>query len=389
MGFEMSSFVNEQKTSCLLSVIIPVYNGAAFLRQCLDSVLSQTFSDYELICVNDGSTDATLEIMKEYENIDNRMSILNQDNLGVSAARNRGLECAKGSYVIFLDGDDWFETTMFEKMLTRMEGDHADICVCSGWRYDMRFHERILGKSYLRSDYIPARVPFSITDVGKYLFNFTTFHIYKMYRCEMLNRGNIKFRPYSISEDAIFYTEALLNANLITVVNEPLFNYRVNSGVSASSRVTSSILSGYQSLLEIQHLLQEKKLYCGDIKQSFINKALASTFHYGRQAITADSFFLWFNQMKEKGGLEALDIIGKSADYFYNENDYKKLLELLSTEDPIELLFNYYRQTIQARDQAKSKVRKLSKRITKITNSKSYCLATKISGIMHYFKSKQ
>lgn len=383
----MSSIGANCVTDPILSVIVPVYNGASYLEDCLKSIIEQTFRNYELICVNDGSTDRTLDIMVEYKSIDKRIAVISQENRGVSAARNVGLELAKGRYVLFLDGDDWFEPTMFEKMVFRMDKDEADICVCSGWRFDMRFNELVLGKSYLRADYLPSKIPFSISDIGKYLFNFTTFHIYKMYRLSTLKSGGVKFRSFIVSEDALFYSEALLNANLITVVNEPLFYYRVNSGASASSYVSDNILSGYQSLLEIKKLLQNKNMYFGDLKQSFVNKALSSTLHYGRQAVTPESFCTWFYKMRDQGGLASLDILGQDSNYFYNKKEYQKLQELVSAEGPYDLMCAYYRQAIESRDSAKSKTRSLQRRIEQIKKSKSYRLAMKFRKIAKKIKT--
>ena len=90
-----------------ISVIIPVYNVEKYLRECLDSLLNQTFKDIEIICVNDGSTDGSLNILNEYASKDSRFIIINQNNQGLSAARNNGLNVAKGDYVAFLDSDDY------------------------------------------------------------------------------------------------------------------------------------------------------------------------------------------------------------------------------------------------------------------------------------------
>ena len=100
-----------------VSVIIPVYNIEAHLRQCLDSVVRQTLTDIEIICVDDGSTDTSFKILTEYAAEDNRFLILTQENAGPGVARNTGLEQARGEHLIFLDSDDWFEPEFLERML--------------------------------------------------------------------------------------------------------------------------------------------------------------------------------------------------------------------------------------------------------------------------------
>ena len=114
------------KKSPLVSVIIPVYNVEKYLPQCLNSVLSQTLTDMEILCVNDGSTDSSPQILAEYQKKDRRIRILNQDNAGLSAARNKGLSNASGKYIYYLDSDDYLEPDALEKMAQRMETEQLD-----------------------------------------------------------------------------------------------------------------------------------------------------------------------------------------------------------------------------------------------------------------------
>ena len=99
-----------------ISVVIPVYNVEKYLEQCLDSVIAQSFEDIEVICVNDGSTDSSLEILKRYANNDSRIKIISQKNKGAGAARNVGIENAAGEYVYFMDSDDYLNADAFERL---------------------------------------------------------------------------------------------------------------------------------------------------------------------------------------------------------------------------------------------------------------------------------
>lgn len=109
-----------------VSVIIPVYNVAQYLRQCLDSVTGQTLSDIEIICVNDGSTDGSPAILEEYREKDGRIVVINRENGGVSAARNCGMEHARGKYVYFLDSDDYLDPEALGKTVRLAEDNEAD-----------------------------------------------------------------------------------------------------------------------------------------------------------------------------------------------------------------------------------------------------------------------
>ena len=114
-----------------VSVIIPVYNVEKYLGPCLDSILGQTLNNIEVICVDDGSTDRSLDILREYEKRDARVKVLTQPNTNAGAARNKGIQQARGEYLSFLDSDDHFDPTMLEKCAARM--DQTDLmCWCSG-----------------------------------------------------------------------------------------------------------------------------------------------------------------------------------------------------------------------------------------------------------------
>ena len=113
-----------------ISVIIPVYNVEKYLSQCLDSILNQTFKDFECICVNDGSTDKSLAILQEYVNKDDRIKIINQENKGLSGARNSALKIVNGKYITFIDSDDFVTIDYLEKLINIAEKEDSDIVYC-------------------------------------------------------------------------------------------------------------------------------------------------------------------------------------------------------------------------------------------------------------------
>lgn len=116
--------------STTISIIMPIYNSALYLRPCLDSIINQTLTDFEFICINDGSTDNSLNILTEYANRDTRLKILNKKNSGAADCRNLGLSEATGQYCIFLDSDDLFSPYLLEKLYSQIYNVDADICFC-------------------------------------------------------------------------------------------------------------------------------------------------------------------------------------------------------------------------------------------------------------------
>lgn len=125
-----------ENKNILISVIIPIYNAELYLQKCLDSVVNQTLKDIEVICVDDGSTDNSVDIIKKYMMSDSRIKLFQQSNKGAGAARNYGLKYAIGKYVHFLDSDDWLDLSAYEKTHNVIEETKSDICIFLYTRYD-------------------------------------------------------------------------------------------------------------------------------------------------------------------------------------------------------------------------------------------------------------
>ena len=112
-----------------ISIIIPIYNCEKYLSRCLDSIINQTFTNIEIICINDGSTDSSLKILQDYKTKDPRIIIINQNNQKLGAARNRGLEIQKGNYITFIDSDDWIDNDYLEKLYNAIKTHNADCAI--------------------------------------------------------------------------------------------------------------------------------------------------------------------------------------------------------------------------------------------------------------------
>ena len=121
---------------CKISVIVPVYNAEKYLSRCIDSILNQTYKDFELILINDGSKDKSIDILRKYENIDNRIKVIDNSNNGVSKTRNIGIRLAQGEYIQFIDSDDFIDENMFEYNINTVEQENADI-VMTGFYLDI------------------------------------------------------------------------------------------------------------------------------------------------------------------------------------------------------------------------------------------------------------
>ena len=139
---------------------MPVYNAENYLFDSLGNVLKQTLKDIEVICVDDGSTDRSAEIIEDYASRDFRLSLIRQKNQYAGAARNAGLAKCRGKYVVFWDADDRFALDALEKFYTKAEADEADLCVCDIRKWDHTTDRYVLPSNYLRKEYMPEKVPF-------------------------------------------------------------------------------------------------------------------------------------------------------------------------------------------------------------------------------------
>ena len=214
-----------------ISIIIPVYNIENYIGKCLDSLISQSFGDFEIICVNDGSKDNSLFVLEEYSKKDNRIKVISQNNSGSGAARNRGLREASGKYVQFLDGDDYFEPQMLEKLYNLAEKHGADISACSSRKVDDEGNitESRNPNSPINLDKTPFNKPFSYRDFPEDIFSLIgTMPWNKLYLRDMIISNNLEFPSLTGPDDLCFVYMSYVCANKIVVIDDELINYRFN-----------------------------------------------------------------------------------------------------------------------------------------------------------------
>lgn len=205
-----------------ISIIVPVYNVEKYLSTCLDSLINQTLKDIEIICVNDGSTDGSLEILNEYAKKDTRIKIITQKNQGLSMARNNGLKEAKGEYISFIDSDDWIDTKMYEKMYQQATEDNTEIVVCN--------LKLVRGSDEELNDYWPIKKNGLINreEAQSYLFKYPSYAVNKIYKKNFLIKNNLQFIKGILYEDVPFWVLAILNVSRISYCIDYLYHYRLS-----------------------------------------------------------------------------------------------------------------------------------------------------------------
>ena len=206
---------------CKVSIIISVYNAEKYLEKCLNSVIKQTLKDIEIICINDGSTDGSLNILQKYSEKDKRFIIIDQKNSGLSYSRNKGLSVAKGEFIGFVDSDDWIDEDFYKKLYDAAIEYKADIAAGN----ILRVHDNEENEFYIKYDEIKiakkTNKKYKLAEIPEncYVWN-------KIYNRKILEKIDLKFREGIVYEDLVFTHKVLFYMqNLVTVPNVTYYYY--------------------------------------------------------------------------------------------------------------------------------------------------------------------
>ena len=254
------------------SIVVPVYNVEQYLDQCLESLQAQNYGDYEVICVNDGSTDSSREILTAWEPRMPKMRVIDRKNGGLSAARNTGLQAANGEYVVFVDSDDWVEPNFLECLNSSLITHHSSLTpldmICFACQRtdneatDSLHREQTSGWDYYNRHALEARVvPFVCV-------------WQRCYRREFLMDNNLCFREGILHEDNEFTPRVCLKAKSIKVIPDVLYNYRVRP----NSIMTSRGIKSKESLITIGNELSEFFSCERGIDKTIIYRALTQCY---------------------------------------------------------------------------------------------------------------
>lgn len=245
------------KAEHILSIIIPVHNASMYLPGCIDSIIHQSYQDFELILVDDGSNDSSGSICDEYAKRDVRIRVIHKQNNGVSSARNTGIEIAKGKYLAFVDADDKVESDMYEVMVGRAEKSGVDyvICgyneVCGQMRIPRLFS--LPENTIFDRDEVINRIIYSIY-TGENLINSPCN---KLYKREIIKRNKIGFPKRRRAEDWLFNIAYLEFAQSAIYINNAFYNY-VRNEKSAMSKVSPDQYALWKENYQVRKEIEEK-----------------------------------------------------------------------------------------------------------------------------------
>ncbi|MEQ8197960.1 MAG: glycosyltransferase [Clostridiaceae bacterium] len=255
----MSNFKNPR-----ISIIVPCFNSEKYLEKCMDSIVSQTFRDIEIIAVNDGSRDRSLEILKKYEDQDERVRIIDKSNEGVSAARNTALKKARGQCVMFVDSDDWVDKDTCEKAVTVMEDHNADVVM---WSYTREFanssrHKKIFNEDMIIFEDLELAHKLHrrfVGPLGTELSKPENMDALspvwgKLYKRNIIEDNNITFediRNIGTYEDGLFNLYVFNFVRKAVYIGEPLYHYRKDNPSSITSGPIENFRKQREKLIEI------------------------------------------------------------------------------------------------------------------------------------------
>lgn len=228
-----------------VSIIVPIYNVEPYLRGCIDSILGQTFKDFKLILVDDGSTDGCAKICDEYALKDERIMVFHKENGGLSDARNFGIEHSDSLYVAFIDSDDTVEPDMFEVLYKNITESCADVSVCG--LFDCYTDKKVPQCDEKHSGILLGKEALGEALEGR---KFSVNAVNKLYKKELFN--NIKFPIGKLSEDAFIIPKILASANKVVYTTEPKYNYMHRKGTITTSEFKKkdlNVIEGYEDIL--------------------------------------------------------------------------------------------------------------------------------------------
>lgn len=305
-----------------VSVIIPVYNGDKYLTQCIDTILVQTLKDIEVIIIDDGSTDGSLEIAKKYAEIDKRVKVLTQENRGAGAARNYGLKYATGRYVSFLDADDFFHNEMLKRSYEYCERYELDFVTYRCMLFDNIEKEYKEHQNTIRETLLPEKKAFSYKDIEKDLFKlFVGWAWDKLFRRDFISDNMLLFQEQASTNDMLFVYSALIDAERIGCLDEVLVSHRMNVETSISRTRGKNWKCFYNALVELKKHIVKRGLV-DKLEQDFINYVVHFSI-WNLDTIEVEIFDELYNFLKNEG-FEQLGVIDKKAEYFYNKYEYGK-----------------------------------------------------------------
>ena len=312
-----------------VSVVMPVYNAADYIGEALSDLTTQTYDDFEIICVNDGSTDGGENIIEDFVNRDERIKVITQTNKGGGSARNKGLDAADGDYILFLDADDRFEKNLIERVVSEAGRRKCDVLIFAADEFNYKTKTARPSPWLLQS----ANEPYDGNP-----FNYTTSTVWnKLYRRSYLNENNIRFMDERVIADTMYFTFfALMLTDNIAFLDEVLIHYRSSNPDGATSRHDSrptdmvTVLGNIWNRIKCEENLKEKIVI-------YINFACKMLFERMGWFKSCESLSKLYDVL-HSGGFSAIGLTDENEQYI-DDSNWKRLRQCIADNSLTEFLF--------------------------------------------------
>lgn len=311
-----------------ISVIVPVYNTEDYLEKCIRSIMNQTYKNLEIITINDGSTDNSLSILENLKKEDDRIIIINQENMGVSKARNKGLDYATGEFIGFVDSDDFLEEDMYDIMIKHLIEENADLCRIKAFIYN-----REGGIEEISNDRKIYTYNNELEIMNVYLQNELKIAVWdKLFRKSAVE--NIKFDSSLFNEDAAYVWEACLNSRKVVMDTKQLYHHIKRSNNSLTSAPFS------ESNLTLYHYCKENFEKLMDEYENREQQAYLFYFNGLFHLLKVYKRDWDSNNLLNLYKEEIIEIINELKSIIKNHSEYINKFDLIHSKDIIEILEN-------------------------------------------------
>lgn len=309
-----------------ISVVMPIHNAANYFSSIIESVLNQTLTDFELIVIDDNSSDETCDIVSGYSLNDNRIKLIkNTKNIGAGASRNIGLNEAQGKYVLFLDDDDVIENDMFESIFFKSEELDLDVLCYRSRFIDYNSQEKTLTPWTIRAELLPKKEVFSGKDIEHNFFSaFVWWPWDKLFKREFIISTGVKFQEIRTTNDLTFTATQTLLADRIGILNKILINHTVSRSGSLENSRNSSYACAVEALVQLKTNLELFDLYSLR-RKDYLNYCV-SFLEWNANTLSGESFFSFFELCREY--LLSLNITKEDLYDTHSFTVYKDLVTL-------------------------------------------------------------
>lgn len=250
-----------------ISIIIPVYNAELYIGKCLESAINQSYQNIEVICVDDGSTDKSVEIIRQYQEKDKRIILLSQNNSGPGVARNNGIDNSSGDLICFLDSDDFLHENAIQKLVETQNRYNTDLVCGKISFFDNNKNETI---KYSKCNQIHENCLYNIESIIKNIFQIVSpVNHAKLLSKKILDANSIRYKKYKMAEDGLFIYTYLLHINNLVIIDDIIYDYRINVNNSLTSANSDKFTDFVLSFNELRN----------EIKKACKFKILANSFY--------------------------------------------------------------------------------------------------------------